>query len=66
MATRQEKCVMGNPITAAWLPLYAIGMWFYGSWYVLEYWTSAQTNLVIVSAIMRCFVWPYWLTMSLI
>ncbi len=57
---------MGNPITAAWLPLYAIGMWFYGSWYVLEYWTTTQTNLVMMTAFMRCFAWPYWLTMSLI
>ena len=57
---------MGNPITAAWLPLYAIGMWFYGSWYVIEYWTTAQTNLVMMTAFMRCFAWPYWLTMSLI
>ncbi len=51
---------------AAWLPPYAIGMWFYAIWYVLEYWTTAQMNLVMMRAFMRCFVWPYWLTMSLI
>ncbi len=57
---------MGNPITAAWLPPYAIGMWLYASWYVFEYWTTAQMSLVMMRALVRCFVWPYWLTMSLI
>ncbi len=57
---------MGNPITAAWLPPYAIGMWLYASWYVFEYWTTAQMSLVMIRALVRCFVWPYWLTMSLI